>query len=115
MAKKSRKDGLTKLELKLMQVVWKRGRATVGRVQQDLEPPLAYTTVQTMLNLLERKGKLKRELEGRFCNTAQPLPRLFAAGWLATRILHSAGSVVEHRVWVVVLLLQGLLPASLKG
>jgi len=26
---------------------------------------LAYTTVQTMLNILERKGKLKRELQGR--------------------------------------------------
>jgi BlaI family transcriptional regulator, penicillinase repressor len=30
-----------------------------------LDPPLAYTTVQTMLNILERKGKLKREQQGR--------------------------------------------------
>ncbi len=65
MAKKSTKDGLTKLELKIMQVVWKSGQCTVGDVQEALEPPLAYTTVQTMLNLLERKGKLKRELQGR--------------------------------------------------
>jgi predicted transcriptional regulator len=65
MARKSTKNELTKLELKIMQVVWKRGRCTVGSVQEDVEPPLAYTTVQTMLNLLERKGKLKRELEGR--------------------------------------------------
>jgi BlaI family transcriptional regulator, penicillinase repressor len=34
-------------------------------VQSELEPPLAYTTVQTMLNILERKGKLERELQGR--------------------------------------------------
>jgi BlaI family transcriptional regulator, penicillinase repressor len=65
MARKSTKNELTKLELKLMQVVWKLGRCTVASVQQGVEPPLAYTTVQTMLNLLERKGKLKRELEGR--------------------------------------------------
>ena len=30
-----------------------------------MRPPLAYTTVQTVLNILERKGKLHRELEGR--------------------------------------------------
>jgi predicted transcriptional regulator len=34
-------------------------------VQAELKPALAYTTVQTMLNILERKGKLERELEGR--------------------------------------------------
>jgi predicted transcriptional regulator len=37
----------------------------VSAVQEEMEPPLAYTTVQTMLNILERKGKLKRELRGR--------------------------------------------------
>jgi predicted transcriptional regulator len=63
--KSSNKAGLTKLELKIMQVIWKRGQCTVGAVQEELEPPLAYTTVQTMLNILERKGKLKRELQGR--------------------------------------------------
>jgi BlaI family transcriptional regulator, penicillinase repressor len=65
MAKKSPNQGLTKLELKIMQVIWKAGQCTVTAVQQALYPPLAYTTVQTMLNLLERKGKLKRTLEGR--------------------------------------------------
>jgi len=59
------RSGLTKLELRIMQVIWKHGPATVTAVQSRLDPPLAYTTVQTMLNILERKGKLKRELEGR--------------------------------------------------
>ncbi|HEY1578855.1 MAG TPA: BlaI/MecI/CopY family transcriptional regulator [Terracidiphilus sp.] len=59
------KNGLTRLELKIMQVIWKRGASTVNEVQAEMEPPLAYTTVQTMLNILERKGKLQRELEGR--------------------------------------------------
>jgi len=56
---------LTKLELQLMQVIWRRGASTVGEVQEGLEQQLAYTTVQTMLNILERKGKLRRRLRGR--------------------------------------------------
>jgi predicted transcriptional regulator len=57
--------GLTRLELKIMQVIWRCSSSTVGAVQAELDPPLAYTTVQTMLNILERKGKLRRELQGR--------------------------------------------------
>src|ERR1700744_6141316 len=63
--KSSNKAGLTKLELRIMQVIWRCGGCTVSAVQEELDPPLAYTTVQTMLNILERKGKLKRELQGR--------------------------------------------------
>lgn len=62
---KQDKAGLTKLELQVMQVVWRRGASTVSEVQEGLKQELAYTTVQTMLNILERKGKLKRELQGR--------------------------------------------------
>jgi len=57
--------GLTKLELQIMQVIWRRGTSSVGEVQEGLEQQLAYTTVQTMLNILERKGKLRRKLRGR--------------------------------------------------
>ena len=62
---KREKSVLTKLELQIMQVIWKRGASTVTAVQLGLEQDLAYTTVQTMLNILLRKGKLKRELQGR--------------------------------------------------
>jgi predicted transcriptional regulator len=62
---KREKAVLTKLELQIMQVIWKRGASTVTTVQEGLEQDLAYTTVQTMLNILTRKGKLKRELRGR--------------------------------------------------
>jgi BlaI family penicillinase repressor len=58
-------EGLTKLELQIMQVIWRRGTSDVGEVQEGLEQRLAYTTVQTMLNILHRKGKLRRELNGR--------------------------------------------------
>lgn len=63
---KNRKNpALTALELRIMRVVWGRGASTVSEVQSELKPPLAYTTVQTMLNILERKGRLRRELRGR--------------------------------------------------
>lgn len=65
MAERSIKESLTRLELRIMQAIWRLGTSTVAEVQAELDPPLAYTTVQTVLNILERKGKLKRELEGR--------------------------------------------------
>jgi predicted transcriptional regulator len=58
-------DGLTPLELEIMKVLWENGGCTVGEVQPKLQGNLAYTTVQTMLNVLLRKGKVEREQEGR--------------------------------------------------
>jgi predicted transcriptional regulator len=62
---KAKPRALTRLELRIMQVIWRCGSSTVSSVQAELNPPLAYTTVQTVLNILERKGRLKRELQGR--------------------------------------------------
>jgi len=59
------KETLTKLELQIMQVIWREGASSVSAVQAGLEQQLAYTTVQTMLNILHRKGKVKRKLNGR--------------------------------------------------
>lgn len=58
-------ETLTRLELQIMQAIWKLGSANVSAVQAELQQPLAYTTVQTMLNILHRKGKLRRKLQGR--------------------------------------------------
>jgi predicted transcriptional regulator len=56
---------LTPLELAIMQVLWETGSCTVSEVQSRLPGELAYTTVQTMLNVLWRKKKVKRAQEGR--------------------------------------------------
>jgi BlaI family transcriptional regulator, penicillinase repressor len=57
---------LTRLELQIMQVLWENGPSTVQMVQRSLSGErLAYTTVQTMLNILQRKGKVKRKLLGK--------------------------------------------------
>lgn len=64
MARKS-SGQLTPVELEIMQVLWEAGPAGVQAVQQRLPRETAYTTVQTMLNVLVRKGKVKRTLKDR--------------------------------------------------
>lgn len=58
---------LTEGELRLMEVVWKRGQATVGDVVESLpaDPRLAYSTVLTTLRILEGKGYLRHTKKGR--------------------------------------------------
>jgi predicted transcriptional regulator len=57
---------LTPLELEIMNVLWETGPANVQTVQAGVKGrELAYTTVQTMLNILHRKGKVKRQLKER--------------------------------------------------
>ena len=71
---------LTPLELQIMNVLWDRGPSNVQEVQGALDAPLAYTTVQTMLNVLHRKGRVKRTLRGRAYDYAPLLSREQATG-----------------------------------
>jgi predicted transcriptional regulator len=67
MARPKTTSNLTPLELELMMVLWKTGAANVQTVQENLpkERNLTYSTVQTMLNLLVKKGKATRQRDGR--------------------------------------------------
>ncbi len=62
---------VTDRELDILKVLWTRGRASVRQVQSDLntqepESPVAYSTVQTLLNIMEeRKGLVDHTVEGR--------------------------------------------------
>jgi BlaI family transcriptional regulator, penicillinase repressor len=60
-------QGLTDAELRVMRVLWHRGRATVGEVMDELTevPKPAYNTVLTIVGILQRKGYVTREKEGR--------------------------------------------------
>jgi len=55
----------TDRELDVMAVLWALGSATVRQVQERLEPDLAYTTVLTILRVLEAKGHVRHEPDGR--------------------------------------------------
>lgn len=54
---------LTEVELELMNVIWLQEECTVKSVQDALpkERDLAYTSVATMMKILEQKGALKSE------------------------------------------------------
>jgi len=58
---------LTEGELRLMNVLWKQGAATVSDVVEALpaDPPVAYTTVLTLLRILEEKGYVRHTKQGR--------------------------------------------------
>ena len=61
-----RSPALTEGELRIMRVLWARGRGTVGDVVDELPPPKpAYNTVLTMLRILERKGHVTHDKAGR--------------------------------------------------
>ena len=63
MPKKS--SPLTPLELEIMKVLWDLESGTVQAVLERMPGAPAYTTVQTMLNVLLEKGKVKRTLKDR--------------------------------------------------
>jgi len=60
---------VTDRELEIMKVLWARGQASVREVQEDLNRlagPVAYSTVQTLLNIMEdKKGLVRHVVEGR--------------------------------------------------
>ena len=60
---KKPKSTLTGQELEIMKVIWKLGPVTVRQVYEDLldRRKIAYTTVMTMMNILEQKGFLKKK------------------------------------------------------
>jgi predicted transcriptional regulator len=62
MARKKANDQLTPLEMDIMNVLWESGPSTVQTVMDRLagDRELAYTTVQTMLNVLHKKNKVNR-------------------------------------------------------
>jgi len=69
---------LTEQELEIMKVVWELRRATVRDVYETLlrRRKIAYTTVMTMMNVLEAKQHLKKRAKGRAYVYQATRPRL---------------------------------------
>ena len=64
---RSQSATLTEAELRIMQVLWERGSATVQQVLDAVssEKPLAYNSVLTIVRILEKKGCVKHLKDGR--------------------------------------------------
>lgn len=58
---RSKSATLTEAELRIMNVLWDRGSATVHEVLEALpaKPPLAYNSILTIIRILEKKGYAK--------------------------------------------------------
>lgn len=55
---------LTRRERQIMDILYRRGRATAGEVMADLAGDPNYSTVRTQLRVLERKGHVRHEESG---------------------------------------------------
>src|SRR5471032_2132754 len=56
--------GLTRRERQIMDILYRRGRATAAEVMEDLSGDPNYSTVRTQLRVLEEKGHVRHEEEG---------------------------------------------------
>ena len=67
MSKTDPSPTLTEFELEIMHVIWELGSCTVRQVYEVLleRKKIAYTTVMTMMNILESKGHLSKRKHGR--------------------------------------------------
>jgi BlaI family transcriptional regulator, penicillinase repressor len=87
---------LTDAELRLMRVLWKQGRATIQEVMDGLDerPAPTYSSVSTILRILEDKGYAAREAAGRkfvyFPLVASQEARSAAVRQLASRFFDSS-------------------------
>jgi predicted transcriptional regulator len=90
---------LTEAELRLMEVLWQRGQATVAEVTAALPPPpIAYNSVLTTMRILERKGYVAHDEAGRAFIYRPLVAREEAAGHAVGHVLsrffdNSAGSL----------------------
>jgi len=80
---RTRSRTLTEQELEIMKVVWELQTATVRDVYEALlrRRKIAYTTVMTMMNILEEKGYLKKRAEDKahVYRSAQPRGKVMGA------------------------------------
>jgi len=93
---------LTRRELDIMSVLWRRGRATVAGVRDDLADDLAYPTVQTMLRVLEGKGYVGHTVDGRAFQFHALIEQDEAAdsalGRLVAKVYHGSREMLVSRL-----------------
>jgi predicted transcriptional regulator len=60
----TREPALSKRERQIVDILYRRGRATAGEVMEDLPGHPSYSTVRTQLRVLEQKGHVRHEDDG---------------------------------------------------
>ena len=89
---------LTDREADLMQVLWDHGPSLVAEVRERLADPLAYTTVLTVLRILESKGYVGHTEEGRvhryFASVEQQTARKSALRHLTDKLFEGSSELL---------------------
>ncbi len=95
-------ETLTEAELKLMEVLWEKGSATVQEVLDVLpgQPALAYNTVLTTIRILENKGYVQHLKDGRAHVYTPVVKREEATG---SEIRHLAGRFFQDSLDLLVI------------
>ena len=75
---KTRLAALSRRERDIMDILFRRGRATAEEVMRDLSGNPSYSTVRTQLRVLEDKGHVRHEEEGRKFIYMPAVPRAAA-------------------------------------
>ena len=57
-------NDLSRRERQIMDIIYRRGRATAAEVMDELPDPPSYSAVRALLRVLEEKGHLKHEYDG---------------------------------------------------
>jgi predicted transcriptional regulator len=57
-------SAMSRRERQIMEIIYSRGRATAGEIHRDLPDRPSYSTVRTLLRVLEEKGFLTHESDG---------------------------------------------------
>jgi predicted transcriptional regulator len=65
MARRDPSNALSRRERQIMDVLYRRGRATAAEVQEELPDPPGYSAVRSALALLEERGLVRHEEDGR--------------------------------------------------
>ena len=92
----------TERELDLMSVLWRLGSGTVSEVRSALEEDAGYTSVLKMLQVLEEKGHVRHEQEGRayryFATVAPEDAGRTALGLIVNKIFHGSTELTLARL-----------------
>lgn len=101
---KSSSEALTAFELKIMTIIWKIGSASVHEVLERLskDQDFAYTTVSTMMRVLEQKGVLESVKNGKSHVYVPVLSReaygSFALGQLIKELFDEQPSLLFEKI-----------------
>jgi BlaI family transcriptional regulator, penicillinase repressor len=90
-------ETLSRRERQMMDILYEKGRASAAEVRVSLPDPPSYSAVRALLRLLEEKGHLRHEQEGKKYIFIPRLARKKARGFALSNVVRTffSGSVKE--------------------